>query len=163
MKKIILGSLLVSVTAVSAFAEVNNVGTCGWGSKLFEGNDGIAPQVLAVTTNGTFGNQTFAITSGTSGCTQGGVVRSNWKTVMFIEGNKTRLAQDIATGEGESLASLSKVVGVEAQDEQRFAAGVKSNFSNLFPSEEVTAGQVTESLKSILLNDEVLAKYTSRV
>ena len=58
----------------------NNIGSCGWGAKLFDGQQGVAPQVLGATTNGTFGNQTFAITSGTSGCTQDGAVKSNWKT-----------------------------------------------------------------------------------
>lgn len=48
----------------------NNVGSCDWGTKLFEGQSGIAPQVLAVTANGTFWNQTFGISFGASGCTQ---------------------------------------------------------------------------------------------
>ena len=51
MKKILLAAL-VSLP-VTAFAAANNVGSCGLGSKVFEGQNGIAPQVLAVTTNGT--------------------------------------------------------------------------------------------------------------
>ena len=54
MKKILL-ALAVSLP-VTAFAAANNVGSCGLGSKVFEGQKGVAPQVLAVTTNGTFGN-----------------------------------------------------------------------------------------------------------
>ena len=96
MKKILLAAL-VSLP-VTAFAAANNVGSCGLGSKVFEGQKGIAPQVLAVTTNGTFGNQTFGITSGTLGCTQDGVVSSNWKTALFIDGNKAQLARGSRPG-----------------------------------------------------------------
>jgi hypothetical protein len=31
----------------AAFAQVNNVGSCGWGSKLFDGQSGVVPQGLA--------------------------------------------------------------------------------------------------------------------
>ena len=41
---------------------------CGVGTMIFKGKSGLAPHVLAVTTNGTFGNQTFGMTSGTLGC-----------------------------------------------------------------------------------------------
>jgi hypothetical protein len=70
---------------LAAQAADDEVGTCGWGSKLFEGQSGLGPKVLAVTTNGTLGNQTFAISSGTSGCTQDGTVRSSWKLAAFID------------------------------------------------------------------------------
>ncbi|HKB84382.1 MAG TPA: DUF3015 family protein, partial [Burkholderiales bacterium] len=69
MKRIFVA---IALSALPAMAFADNVGTCGWGSKLFDGQKGAAPQVLAVTTNGTFGNQTFGISSGTSGCTQDG-------------------------------------------------------------------------------------------
>src|SRR5690606_21045070 len=76
----ILALAFVGLFPLAAGAQqVPSVGGCGLGSKLFEGQRGVAPQVLAVTTNGTFGNQTFGISSGTLGCNQDGVVRSNWK------------------------------------------------------------------------------------
>ncbi|MDE2000936.1 MAG: DUF3015 family protein, partial [Burkholderiales bacterium] len=55
MKKLLAAALMIA--AGSAMAQ-NNVG-CGWGSALFNGQKGVAPQVLAATTNGTSGNQTF--------------------------------------------------------------------------------------------------------
>ena len=74
MKKLCLVAVLAALPAV---AMADNVGQCGWGSKLMAGQSGVVPQVAAVTTNGTFGNQTFGITTGTSGCTQDGTVSSN--------------------------------------------------------------------------------------
>ncbi|MGH8759512.1 MAG: DUF3015 family protein, partial [Burkholderiales bacterium] len=73
MKKVLIA---IAMSALPALAFADNIGSCGWGAKLFDGEKGTAPQVLAVTTNGTFGNQTFGISSGTSGCTQDGTVTS---------------------------------------------------------------------------------------
>src|SRR5690348_10000976 len=44
------------------------VAGCGFGSMLFGKQPGFI-QVLAATTNGTFGSQTFGISTGTSNCT----------------------------------------------------------------------------------------------
>lgn len=138
----------------------NNVGSCGWGSKLFTGQRGIAPQVLAATTNGTSGNQTFAVTSGTSGCTQDGVVSSNWKTAMFIDGNKEKLARDMSTGSGESLESLAKLIGVQDQHKPAFFQATKENFAKIFSSDNATTDQVLASLKQVLASDSELAQYS---
>src|SRR5437899_12978474 len=119
MKKILIAVVLSAVPAF-AFAQNTNIGGCGWGAKLFDGQSGVLPQVLAVTTNGTSGNQTFGITTGTSGCTQDGVVKSSWKTAMFIDGNKDRLARDMSTGNGETLDSLAHLIGVRGEDRASF-------------------------------------------
>src|SRR5688572_19648643 len=118
MKKHLAIALLISVApGVTMAAGENNIGSCGWGSKVFEGQQGVVPQVLGATTNGTSGNQTFAISTGTSGCTQDGVVKSNWKTAMFIDGNKEKLARDMSIGSGETLDSLASLIGV--RDDQK--------------------------------------------
>src|SRR5260221_8974810 len=130
MKKLLA---IVSVAAVFPMtAMADNVGSCGWGVKLFDGQSGVAPQVLAVTTNGTFGNQTFGITSGTSGCTQDGTVKSSWKTALFIDGNKEALARDMSIGGGEALDSLALLMGVAAQDRAAFNRSAKSNMCRIF-------------------------------
>src|SRR6267142_5270231 len=134
MRKILIAVVLSAVPAL-AFAQQNNIGTCGWGAKLFDGQSGVVPQVLAVTTNGTSGNQTFGITTGTSGCTQDGVVRSSWKTAMFIDGNKDRLARDMSIGNGETLDSLAHLIGVRDQDRATFNRAAQENLSSIFPSE----------------------------
>ena len=157
MIKKIAAALLVLAPA-TAFAD--NVGTCGWGAKLMEGNSGIAPQVLAVTTNGTSGNQTFGITSGTSGCTQDGVVRSTWKTAMFVDGNMNKLARDMSVGHGESLDSLANLLGMDAAHKELFSQTAKANFAEIFPTDAVRSEQVLASLKSVLERDSNLATYS---
>ena len=71
MKRFTLSAVVVAAAmaalpvAGQAAGGDDDVGSCGWGSKVWEGQGGLAAKVLAVTTNGTSGNQTFAITSGT--------------------------------------------------------------------------------------------------
>lgn len=160
MKKfIIVGICIIAPALVSA----QNVGKCGWGSKLFDGQKGIAPQVLAVTTNGTSGNQTFAISTGTSGCTQDGVVQSNWRTAAFIDSNMNKLARDMSRGEGEALDSLAFLLDVEATDKEQFNQTLKENFTTIFSSEVVTTDLVRNNIVAVLHASESLSQYAAKV
>lgn len=154
MKKLLAAALMIA--AGSAMAQ-NNVG-CGWGSALFNGQKGVAPQVLAATTNGTSGNQTFGITFGTSGCTQDGVVSSSWKISMYIDGSRVALARDAAAGQGESLDALASVIGVKAEDRAEFASAIKSNFGTVFANDNVAA-----NLKQVLAANDRLAGYAALI
>lgn len=161
MKKLLVVAL--SALVVPAFAVADNVGSCGWGAKLFDGQKGIAPQVLAVTTNGTFGNQTFGITFGTSGCTQDGVVRSAWKTAAYLDGNMNKFARDVSRGNGESLDSLATLLNVDTADRAVFAQTLKQNFASLFPSDSATTDQVVVGLKQVLESNAQLSRYAANV
>jgi hypothetical protein len=160
MKRIFIAMVL---STVPVLASADNVGNCGWGSKLFDGSTGPAPQVLAVTTNGTLGNQTFGISSGTSGCTQDGTVKSNWKTSMFIDGNKERLARDMSIGRGETLDTLAHLIGVSEQDRAKFSRAAQQNLARIFPSDDVATAQVLVALKEVLVSDRELAKYAASI
>lgn len=153
----------VSVAPLTAMAANNNIGSCGWGSKLFDGQSGIAPQVLAVTTNGTFGNQTFGISSGTSGCTQDGTVSSTWKTAMFIDGNKHQLARDMSTGGGETLDVLASLIGVTEQDRTRFNQTMKHNFGKIYRSGNASSDEIVAAVKDVLAQDATLARYSANI
>jgi hypothetical protein len=156
MKKVFIIAVL---SVVPAIALADNLGGCGWGVKLFDGDSGLAPQVLAATTNGTFGNQTFGISSGTSGCTRDGVVKSNWKTAMFIDGNKERLARDMSAGKGETLDSLAHLIGVRDEHRAAFNRVVQENLSRIFPSDKAATEQIVVALKQVLSSERDLAQY----
>jgi hypothetical protein len=162
-KKLMVVALAGLFSTGAMAAGENNIGSCGWGSKLFDGQRGVFPQVLATWTNGTSGNQTFAISSGTSGCTQDGLVKSNWKTAMFIDGNKTKLARDMSTGSGEALESLAKLIGIQDQHKAAFFQATKDNFSSIFATDNVTTDQVVASLKQVLASDSELAAYSKSI
>ena len=162
MRKILIAVVACAIIPSVSMAN-DNVGGCGWGSKLFNGQKGVFPQILAVTTNGTSGNQTFGISSGTSGCTQDGVVKTNWKTAAYIDGNMNRLALDISRGQGEGLDNLAALIGVSSSDRAHFNSALQSNFARLFPDTEVSSTQVMASLRSVLAEDSVLAGYAAAV
>lgn len=158
MRKLLAVAAIALPFSAMAAGE-NNIGACGWGSKLFDGQSGLAPQVLGATTNGTFGNQTFAITSGTSGCTQDGAVRSNWKTALFIDGNREQLARDMSTGSGETLDSLAHLMGVQSQDRAAFNRATKDNMAKIFASD--STNDIVAALRQVLAADAQLARYTA--
>jgi len=163
MKLVLATAAMIAVIPMAAMAAgENNVGSCGWGSKVFAGQKGIAPQVLASTTNGTY-TQTFGITSGTSGCTQDGAVSSNWKTAMYIDGNKSKLAMDMSKGSGESLESLAQLLGVKDADKVAFYRATKENFAQIFVSEQASADQIASALKQVMAADSTLAQYTAAI
>jgi hypothetical protein len=160
MKKLLAVSVLAAFPLVASAAGENNVGSCGWGSKLMDGQSGVIPQLVATFINGAIsGNQTFGITTGTSGCTQDGTVRSNWKTAMFIDGSKVALQRDMSNGGGESMDSLAHLLGVEAQDRVAFNRLAKDNVAKIFPSEDASTDQVVAALREVMATDARLGRY----
>jgi hypothetical protein len=163
MRTLILPTVLVLALATPAALaqedETANSTGCGLGTMIFEGQKGIAPQVLAVTTNGTSGNQTFGITSGTLGCTQEGVVRPPTKVRMLLMSSLDNLAVDVARGDGETLESLARALAVEQRDKHRFFVALQDNFLRIFPNENVTAEEVLVSMNAVLAEDAVLSRY----
>ncbi len=160
MKKALAVLSLMAAFPVAALAAgQDNVGGCGLGSMVFKGQSGVVPQVLAVTTNGTSGNQTFGITSGTLGCTQDGMVHSNMKTALFIENNKDALARDMSVGSGETLASLAHLIGVKDQDQAAFNRVTKDNVARIFANDNAATEQVVGALREVLAQDATLSQY----
>jgi Protein of unknown function (DUF3015) len=155
----VLALTLATPAALAQEGETANSTGCGLGTIVFEGQKGIAPQILAVTTNGTSGNQTFGISSGTLGCTQEGVVRPPTKVRMLLMSSLDNLAVDVARGDGETLTSLASLLSVEEQDRPRFFSALQNNFVRIFPNENVTAEQVLVSMNAVLAEDAVLSRY----
>jgi hypothetical protein len=155
-RKIILSAALLLVPTL---ASADNIGQCGWGTRIFDGNSGLAPQVLAVTTNGTSGNQTFGMSSATSGCTRDGVVKSAWKSFAYIETNKNKLARDMSRGNGEALESLASLMGIDGADKDQFFASAKSNFQSVFPNTDASTESIVAAINSSVLTTPELAKY----
>ncbi|OFZ66816.1 MAG: hypothetical protein A2V79_00560 [Betaproteobacteria bacterium RBG_16_56_24] len=159
MKKLLTVLSLVVALPTAALAAEGADGSCGVGSMIFKGQSGVAPQVLAITTNGTFGNQTFGVTTGTLGCSPNATVKSNMKSAMFIDSNKDQLARDMSVGSGETLASLSHLLGVEAKDQAAFNRLAKNNVARIFTTDSVATEQVISALREVLASDATLSHY----
>ncbi len=97
---------------------------CGLGKKLWSDSmnqKNILPQVLMATTNVT-GFQTFAISSGTSGCSNDGLLWADHKVDAYVVANYDDLTQDSAQGQGDHLTSLATLMGVPLRSHAEFFA-----------------------------------------
>jgi hypothetical protein len=159
MRRTAIIAAAMALVSAPAFAAGGDSTGCGLGSTLFDGQTGVAPQVLAVTTNGTSGNQTFGISSGTLGCVQDGTVRPAAKVAMFMGSNMDKLALDMSRGEGESLSTLAQMMGVKPADRERFYSVAQANVGTIFPSTTTTAGQALAALDQSLSQDPQLRRY----
>jgi hypothetical protein len=122
MKKLIL---LATIMSSSVFAAHGPAG-CGLGSMLFEGKDGLVFNVVAATFNGTSGNQTFGMSTGTLGCEDAKTAKVS--AVSFIEGNTVALSNDIARGNGETLNAYLTIINKSSADRKV----LKRNFATIF-------------------------------
>ena len=160
--KLIIATLLTLSPLGLAMAAPNNVG-CGVGTIIFDGQSGVAPQVLAATTNGILGNQTFGITSGTLGCSKDGVVSNPVKVSMFLDNNLDKLAYDMAAGRGETLESLASLIGVDDAHKAAFFATTKAHFAAIIPSDRANTQDVIAGLNKVLAENADLAQYARLV
>jgi hypothetical protein len=132
--------------------KAGNYGTagCGLGSMAFGSQPG-GVQILASTTNGLFGTQTFGITSGTSNCGPGAFADG---TRNFVEANREALAKDVSRGEGEAIGALTQINA--CQDSRAVGAALQRNFAAIFPSEDASTDAVTEAILRTLHSDASL-------
>lgn len=160
MKKLLVGMTFAAASLV-ANAEAPGGPNCGWGNMLFEGNSGIVFHFLASTTNGTTGNNTFGMTSGTNGCSTDGTLTYGGKALIDVSALMDEFSEDVARGDGEVISALAVSMGVESQDRPQFKAALHNNFETIFPSADVTAEDVVASVMGVLRQDKQLAKYAS--
>lgn len=125
---------------------------CGLGSLLFGNQPGMV-QILAATTNGTLGNQTFGITTGTLNCGDPAVSRSGAE--LFIEANKEALAKDASRGSGETIVTLTHLAG--CKDPSAVGATLQRNFQTVFPAADTKSEVVVENVLTTLKSDPALA------
>ena len=168
MPKILIMLLIAALSGMQAsLAMAANPDTgpgCGLGKMLWADNahqKSIAPQVLMATTNGT-GMNTFAISSGTSGCTNDGKVMAEHKAVVFTAANFENLSQEMAQGQGEHLASLATLMGVQAQQQTTFFTMTQERYTSLFKAGQASPLAMVNAINEEILVHPVLAQNPSR-
>jgi hypothetical protein len=166
-KKALLLSIAVLFGAQAGLAMAANPDTgpgCGLGKLLwsdYRGQKEIAPQVMMVTTNGT-GMNTFAISSGTSGCTNDGKILSEHKTTVFASLNFEALSAEMAQGEGEHLASLASLMGVPAEQHSAFFAMTQERYTSLVQAGETSPVALVKALNEGISGNPILAQASTR-
>jgi len=159
MKKTLIAGMLAAAPFATALAD-NNIG-CGLGTQVWEGQAGLLPKVLGATTNGTFGNQTFGITSGTLGCSSDGVVTASARMQHYASANLDQLAQDIARGKGEALDQLATLYGMDSAAKAEFTQLTKANFGEIFAQDHTTAKDVLAAINTLMSQHAKLSSYAA--
>ena len=154
MKKLIAMALLASSSVVMADQDLG----CGLGSMVWAGQSGVAPKILAATTNG-YAGQIYSITTGTFGCRSDGVISSRARLSMFMGTNSERLARDMSVGKGETLEVLANLLNIKAEDKAAFFQVSQTNFGKIFAPQNQTAGDVLAALQQVMKQDSKLAVY----
>ena len=168
VKKVLLLSVSVFFGLQAGLAMAGNPDTgpgCGLGKLAwndYKGQKEIAPQVLIATTNGTFGSQTFGISTGTSGCTNDGKIMAEQKTTVFASLNFEALSAEMAQGQGEHLASLASLMGVPAENQPAFFAMTQERYTSLVKSGEASPVALVKALNDAIAGHPVLAHVSTR-
>jgi hypothetical protein len=156
-KALIFG--LLGTAGVMAQAAEGKGGGCGWGNMVFDGQRGLAPHLLATTTNGTSGNATFGLTSGTNGCDSSVTIHYGGRSLFAMNGMLDNIAEDMAQGQGEALDAYATLLGIEQGDRAHFAQVTQANFSNIFVTPDATGEQVLANTLDVMSRDQQLARY----
>ena len=150
-KAICMAAVLLAAGSVYAANTTYGSAGCGLGSVLFGNQPGMI-QIVAATTNGIVGNQTFGITTGTLNC---GAPATAAGAKLFIDANREAVAKDMARGSGETIATLSSLAG--CHDPKLVGATLQKNFGAIIPNEKVSNDVVADNVLATLRADKQLA------
>jgi hypothetical protein len=148
MKKILVSIAAVIALSSSAMAGVNSQTGCGLGSVIIKDDSTAIMLALQATTNGTSGNQTFGITSGTLGCKKTQFVM-NERAEEFVASNMDQLAKEIAQGYGESVDTLAELL--EVSDKATFSASLQANYNSIYTTQNAKMADVLDNISTTSL------------
>lgn len=160
MKKLMMATAFLAASNAS-FAVAPGGDNCGWGNMLFSGQSGLPSHVVASITNGSSGNASFGMTSGTNGCSADGTLTYGGKSMINLGQIMDEFSEDVARGDGEALTAVAVSMGVQEQDRAVFKRTLHENFDSLFPSAEVNAESVMGTIVELMKREERLAQYVS--
>jgi len=155
----VIGVVALVALPSLAFAEAPGGPNCGWGNMLFKGNAGLGPHLGASLTNGTSGNATFGMSSGTNGCSPNGTL--TYGGISLLAQVMDEFSEDVARGDGDALNAVALTLGIDVKDRASFARLTHDNFSTLFPNESVSAEEVMASIQQLMKDDAQLSKYAA--
>lgn len=143
---------------------------CGLGSIVFgpEGEmrkvfaNSTVSEILAATTNGTFGSQTFGLTTGTSNCGKSGLIQSSREQEAFAEVAYDEISREMAKGEGEYLTAFATLMGCSTDTHEDFATVTKRHYGEIF-TQGARPIQVVGSVRSVLRSDAALSQSCTRI
>ena len=160
MKKLIVAAVfaLIAAPATASAAAYGSAG-CGLGSMVFEPSNDFM-QLFAGTTNGSFGSQSFGISTGTSNCS-GEEATASLDQQAFVKINYASLLRDAARGNGEYLSAFATLLGCDATTHTAFFNYAQTNPA-LFNSNSQPL-DVLANVKSDLAKDATFSNSCTRL
>lgn len=158
---LLVGFIVIASASSAAAAGYGSAG-CGWGGDVVAKRT-FWGQLGAYSLNGYSSNQTFAMTSGTSGCKKAlGAVLAEQEQQQFVEGNFTTLSKEMAAGEGEHLSTLAGLMGCAADSIEAFGEFTQSHYSAILQTPDTSASAVLGAIRTGLSHDQRLSASCSR-
>lgn len=154
---LVIGIALVGLTRTASAQMPYSMGGCGLGSILIK-DRGQWEQAGVAFLNNFFFPQTFAITSGTSNCSDVPKKTAQMEQEVYVTANLGNLTKEAAQGNGEHLTGLAEVLGCENVDLGGFS---RENYETLFSDSEPKT--VLESYKKQLKSSPEYARACSRL
>lgn len=147
MKQILFLILLGFIVPGSVLA----AGGCGFGTRLY--GDSLLAETFALSQDaGSSISNSLSITSGTSGCSNSGIVL-NEKQKNYILHTYANLEEDIMKGTGPYLANLVEIMGCSPSVNPEFRQSAHTKIEGLL---EQQMDQETKALKFYFqMNDEL--------
>ena len=162
MKKYLAAILAPAFLTIPTISSADSGPGCGLGQQVFAGQSGLAPHVLAATTNGTSSNQLFGLTFDSLGCNSESLITAQFQRNLYVASNLDSIATDAARGGGNHLQSLAVLLDISPDDQPAFYSMTQSRYSDLFGSKNIDSKEWLAMLDQSMLAEPQLAKYVSQ-
>lgn len=160
-KHMLLLALAITLAAPVAFAGKSS--GCGLGAQALEGKSGLLMNLVATFLNGISGNQTFGITTGTSGCNADDAVYNDQVREQFVAVNMDNLSTEMAQGNGQYVVAMGELMGCDAAAQPAFAKMTQTKYETLFKAPTTDAKVWLGDLKQEMAKDTVLSSHCTRI
>lgn len=160
-KKFGLMLIVASLFGYSGAQAADGSSGCGPGWYVFKDNS-LFSSALRATTNGVlFPVTTIGMTVGTSNCTKHKIVLKEQESLHFATMNYFELKSAIVKGEGEYLSAFANTMGCPMQAQGRLNQQLRSNYDQLYPSNQIQPENVLTEVYKAILSDSDLTQQCS--
>lgn len=135
------------------------MGGCGLGAIVVDRNE-MLPQLGATFLNGIYGNQSSAITTGTSNCSEEPRQVAQVEQEVFITANLSTLSKEAAQGSGEHIEALGEVFGCSEDGAEALADLCRDKHGAIFGSSD--SQMVISTLRDEIKANEKVANNCDR-
>ena len=134
MKFLIYVMTILTLTNYQVHAADKSSG-CGLGKMIAPRKSLVSTSTAATTDGFSWHTRSSAMTSGTSGCAEHSLVKSEHRKEHFISTNINSLKYESALGAGEHLLALADIYGCPSTSFTQFSHTMKSHYKDIFGAE----------------------------